>query len=153
MLLWNGACIVHEEFKATSIRELQKRHLNSAVLVHPESPQAVIELADVVGSTSQLLAAVTRLPHDTFIVATEEGIFYNMKQAAPDEKFILAPTGGKGATCRSCGHCPWMKMNNLQNMAESLERQDYEIIIDETIRKQALISVQRMMDFAEQHDV
>ena len=88
------------------------------------------------------------MDNDTFIVATDNGIFYKMKQAAPGKKFIEAPTGGVGATCMSCAHCTWMAMNGLENLALSLENGQNEIFVDETIRQQALKSVTRMMDFS-----
>ena len=148
MLLWQGSCIVHDEFKATELIKLRQQNPSAAVLVHPESPEEIIEQADVVGSTTQLINAATSMENDTFIVATDNGIFYKMKQAAPGKKFIEAPTGGAGATCMSCAHCTWMAMNGLQNLAHSLEYGDNEIFVDESIRQQALKSVTRMMNFA-----
>ena len=148
MLLWQGSCIVHDEFKASELNKLRKRHPSAAILVHPESPENIIDQADVVGSTTQLISAATSMNNDTFIVATDNGIFYKMKQAAPGKKLIEAPTGGVGATCMSCAHCTWMAMNGLQNLADSLEKGENEIFVDEKIRQQALKSVTRMMDFA-----
>ena len=148
MLLWQGSCIVHDEFKAVELNKLRQQYPSAAVLVHPESPEDIIEQADVVGSTTQLINAATKMTNDTFIVATDNGIFYKMKQAAPGKKFIEAPTGGVGATCMSCAHCTWMAMNGLENLAHSLEFGDNEIFIDEDIRQRALKSVSRMMDFA-----
>jgi len=148
MLLWQGSCIVHDEFKAIELSKLRKQHPSAAVLVHPESPENIIDQADVVGSTTQLIDASVKMDNDTFIVATDNGIFYKMKQAAPGKKFIEAPTGGVGATCMSCAHCTWMAMNGLENLALSLENGKNEIFVDETIRQQALKSVTRMMDFA-----
>ena len=148
MLLWQGSCIVHDEFKSIELNKLKQKHPSAAVLVHPESPENIIEQADVVGSTTQLINAATSMDNDTFIVATDNGIFYKMKQATSGKKFIEAPTGGAGATCMSCAHCTWMAMNGLQNLADSLEHGKNEIFIDETIRQQALTSVSRMMDFA-----
>jgi len=148
MLLWQGSCIVHDEFKATELNKLRERHPAAAILVHPESPENIIEQADVVGSTTQLINAASKMNNDTFIVATDNGIFYKMKQTAPGKKFIEAPTGGVGATCMSCAHCTWMAMNGLQNLADSLESGQNEIFVDESIRQQALKSVNRMMDFA-----
>ncbi len=148
MLLWQGSCIVHDEFKAIELNKLREQHPSAAVLVHPESPEEIIAQADVVGSTTQLINASTKMNNDTFIVATDNGIFYKMKQAAPGKKFIEAPTGGAGATCMSCAHCTWMAMSGLENLALSLENGKNEIFVDETIRQQALKSVTRMMDFA-----
>jgi len=148
MLLWDGSCIVHEAFKADAIKRLLKKHPDAAVLVHPESPQSVIDLADVVGSTTQLINAAARLPNPVMIVATDNGIFHKMKQAAPDKTFIEAPTGGVGATCESCAHCHWMAMNTLAKLADVLEHGQNEIHVDPAIREKALISTQRMIDFA-----
>lgn len=148
MLLWQGSCIVHDEFKAVELTKLRQQYPDAAVLVHPESPENIIAQADVVGSTTQLINAASKMENKTFIVATDNGIFYKMKQAAPNKKFIEAPTGGVGATCMSCAHCTWMAMNGLKNLADSLEKGDNEIFVDETIRQQALKSVTKMIDFA-----
>ena len=147
MLLWDGACIVHEEFKAQTLTGLRELHPDAAVLVHPESPAPVVEQADVVGSTTQLIDAARRLPNPTFIVATDNGIFYKMKQAAPGKQFLEAPTAGAGATCESCAHCPWMAMNSLERLAHVLETGTGEIHVDEEIRRKALKSTQRMIEF------
>ncbi len=148
MLLWDGACIVHEEFKARGILDLKKVYPDAAVLVHPESPEAVVDIADAVGSTSQLIKASQTLPNQRFIVATDRGIFYKMQQASPDKEFMEAPTAGNGATCRSCAHCPWMAMNDLESLAHVLETGDQEILVDPVLIPQALVPLQRMLDFA-----
>lgn len=148
MVIWDGACIVHEEFKARALEELKAEHPEAAVLVHPESPEDVIDMADAVGSTSQLIKAAHTLPNSSFIVATDYGIFYKMQQAAPGKTLIAAPTMGKGATCISCAHCPWMAMNGLHNLLETLKTGHNEIHVDEEIRVKALRSTQRMLDFA-----
>lgn len=147
MLLWDGACIVHEEFKARALGDVIEQHPKAAVLVHPESPQNVIEMADVVGSTTALINAAQTLPNKSFIVATDNRIFYKMKQLAPDKLFVEAPTAGEGATCKSCAHCPWMAMNGLHNLLQVLETGENEIQIDENIRKAAYRSTKRMLDF------
>ncbi|WP_114417236.1 quinolinate synthase NadA [Marinospirillum perlucidum] len=147
MLLWDGACIVHEEFKAKGILDLKKIHPTAAVLVHPESPASVVEVADVVGSTSQLLKAAGELPNETFIVATDRGIFYKMQQENPDKRFLEAPTAGDGATCRSCAHCPWMAMNSLERMLTSLEEGSDEIQVAPELIEKALVPLTRMLNF------
>ena len=147
MLLWQASCIVHERFKAAALENLASAHPDAAVLVHPESPEAVIALADVVGSTTQLINAAQQLPNSKFIVATDNGIFYKMKQAAPDKTFLEAPSAGEGATCESCAHCPWMAMNHLRNLAGVLKTGGNEIQVAEDIRIRALRSTQRMVDF------
>ena len=153
MLMWNGACIVHEEFKAVVLRNLMQQLPAAKVLVHPESPKSVIALADVVGSTSQIIKAAISMEQDTFIVATESGILHKMKALAPNKNFVIAPTAGEGATCESCSHCPWMKMNDLFGIKRILTRFEGEVLIDESIRKKAEGSIRRMVEFGKQHTV
>ena len=148
MVLWNGSCIVHEEFKASGLRKLKNVYPDAAVLVHPESPQSVVELADVVGSTTRIIQACHEMPNQQFIVATDKGIFYKMRQMAPHKTLIEAPTAGDGATCRSCAHCPWMGMNALENLHHSLLTGDNEIFVDANIARQALLPLERMVNFA-----
>ncbi len=147
MLMWDGSCIVHEEFKAQGILDLKKVYPQAAVLVHPESPESVVDIADVVGSTSQLIAAAQKLPYQQMIVATDQGIFYKMQQAVPDKQLLIAPTGGSGASCRSCANCPWMGMNSLQNLRDCLKQGSNEIEVDADIGAQAFTSLERMMNF------
>jgi len=150
MLLWQGSCVVHEKFKAEGIRALQVQYPDAAVLVHPESPAAVIALADVVGSTTQLIRAAAELPQQTLIVATDNGIFHKMHLAAPGKTLLEAPTGGVGATCVSCAHCPWMAMNGLKGLLHVLETGANEIKIDPAIGRRAVVSINRMLAFAGQ---
>jgi quinolinate synthase len=147
VLLWDGACIVHEEFKAKGVEDLKRLYPDAAVLVHPESPKAVVDLADVVGSTSQLIKAAQTLPNKEFIVATDQGIFYKMQQLNPDKVFHIAPTAGSGATCRSCANCPWMAMNSLEALANVFDQKDNEIFVDTELGRKAMIPLQRMLDF------
>ena len=149
MLMWDGECIVHDEFSAQALHKAKHLHPDAAVLVHPESPASVVEMADAVGSTSQLIKAATELPNQKFIVATDKGIFYKMKQLSPNKEFIEAPTAGNGATCRSCAHCPWMAMNGLEAMRDALvSHEGKEIFVDETLRLRALVPLDRMLGFA-----
>jgi len=150
MLLWDGACVVHEAFKAETLENLRKNYPQAAVLVHPESPMGVVAQADVVGSTTRLIKAVTELPNNQFIVATDNGIFHKMKKLAGDKQLIEAPTAGVGATCESCAHCPWMAMNSLNNLVSALEEMSNEIIIDESIRTKAVQPLTRMMSFGQE---
>ncbi len=148
MLLWQGSCIVHDEFKAEGISRLRQKYPDAAVLVHPESPREVILQADVVGSTTALINAASKMKNDTFIVATDNGIFYKMKQIAKHKRFIEAPTNGVSATCNSCAHCPWMAMNGLEDLASTIKSNLNEIKVNEQTRIKALRSVQRMLDFS-----
>ncbi|MGM0631422.1 MAG: quinolinate synthase NadA [Pseudomonadota bacterium] len=150
MLLWQGACVVHDEFKAKALEDMKKLHPEAAVLVHPESPENIVAMADAVGSTSQLIKASQELPNETFIVATDKGIFYKMQQLQPHKTFIEAPTAGNGATCRSCAHCPWMAMNGLKAIEEALTEggEAHEIHVDEALGKKAMVPLDRMLEFA-----
>ena len=147
MLMWDGACIVHEEFKAEGLKRLMEMHPEAGVLVHPESPKEVIALADIVGSTTQLINAAATRPENTFIVATDNGIFHKMKEVAPHKKFIEAPTMGEGADCESCAHCGWMAMNNLEKCLDTLNTGNNEILINNQIIDKAKNSIQRLLDF------
>jgi quinolinate synthase len=153
ILMWDGACIVHEEFKARGIADLKRVYPDAAVLVHPESPTAVLELADRVGSTTQIIRAACEMDNSRFIVATDQGIFYKLQQQAPDKEFIIAPTAGSGATCRSCAHCPWMAMNELETLSRVFSRTDNEIMIDPDIGERAMVPLRRMLDFARELQV
>lgn len=147
MLLWDGACIVHEEFKAKQLEDMKALYPEAAVLAHPESPTAVLELADVIGSTTQLIKATQELPQEQFIVATDRGIFYKMQQLSPNKTFIEAPTAGEGASCRSCANCPWMAMNTLEALLLSLQNGENEINVDPALIPKAVRPLQRMLDF------
>ena len=148
MLMWQGACIVHDEFKTKALIDMKTLHPDAAVLVHPESPAEIIDLADSVGSTSQLIKAAQALPNKKFIVATDRGIFYKMQQLCPDKEFFEAPTAGEGATCKSCAHCPWMAMNGLKEIEEALlNPTGREVFVDMNLRTGALKSLDRMLNF------
>lgn len=149
MIMWQGHCIVHDEFKSDALRVCRAQYPDAEVLVHPESPADVVEQANFVGSTSQIIKFAQRSTAESFIVATDRGIFYKMQQALPNKTLIIAPTAGESATCKSCALCPWMAMNTLEKMHTVLEHQSNEITIDETIRQKAYISLERMLNFAE----
>ncbi|MDG4868124.1 quinolinate synthase NadA [Guyparkeria sp. 1SP6A2] len=154
MLLWEGSCVVHDEFRADALAELKEKHPEAAILVHPESPEAVVDMADRVGSTSQLIKAAQELENPTLIVATDRGIFHKMAEAAPGKMLIEAPTGGRSATCVSCAHCPWMAMNGLVSVRDALRHpQGHEITVDPAIRVKAVESIQRMLDFSRQKGI
>ncbi len=151
MILWDGACIVHEEFKLKALREMQHLYPSAAILAHPESPLPILEVADVVGSTTQIINAAVERPEQKFIVATDQGIFYKLQQLAPDKEFIMAPTSGEGASCRSCAQCPWMGMNTLKNLYNSLLAESNEIKVDSKTAQLAMIPLQLMLDFRKQN--
>ncbi len=150
MLLWQGSCLVHDEFKAAELYLLKQEHPGAKVLVHPESPASVVAQADVVGSTSQILNAAKTMDATTFIVATDKGIFHKMQQQIPGKTFIEAPTAGYGATCKSCAQCPWMAMNSLENLARVLETEENEICVDTETARKAIVCIERMLDFSAQ---
>ncbi len=150
MLLWQGSCVVHDEFKTRELAELKAQHPGAKTLVHPESPPSVVALADVVGSTTQLIKASQALDANEFIVATDSGILHKMRMLSPGKQFLEAPTAGYGATCVSCNFCPWMAMNSLFGLLEILETGKNEIHVDPEIGKRAKISIERMLNFARQ---
>ena len=151
MLLWSGACVVHEEFKAKALTDLLRVYPEAGVLVHPESPASVIDIADAVGSTSAIIKAAKELPNETFIVATDRGIFHKLRRENPGKTFIEAPTAGDGATCRSCAHCPWMAMNELRNLdrllTDAAYRSSNEILVDPELGVRAKMPLDRMLAF------
>lgn len=147
MLIWQGSCVVHERFKADALANLKQHHPEAAVLVHPESPQAVVDLADVVGSTTVLINAVRDRDEQIFIVATDNGIFHKMREVAPGKTLIEAPTAGHGADCESCAHCEWMSMNTLDNCLNTIKTSANEIKIDPLVNQKAQNSIQKLLDF------
>lgn len=147
MLMWPGACIVHDEFKAAELAALKAAHPQAKVLVHPESPAEVAALADVVGSTSAILAAARSLDARTFIVATDSGMLHALRRHNPDKTFIEAPTAGNGATCKSCAHCPWMAMNSLAGVVHVLETGANAIDVDPALIPRARRAIDRMLAF------
>jgi quinolinate synthase len=149
MLLWNGACIVHEEFKGVELAELRTLHPAARVLVHPESPPSVIEQADYVGSTSGLINEVKTSSAQEFIVATDKGIFHKMQLAAPGKRLIAAPTAGRSATCKSCAECPWMAMNGLRSLRDVLANGTNEIHVPHDVATRARRPIKRLLDFAD----
>ena len=147
MVLWDGSCIVHDEFKFDGLQKMKKLHPDAEVLVHPESPKEVVGLADMVGSTSQILNSAKNSKSKKFIVATDKGIFYQLLKNNPNKEFYEAPTAGNGATCKSCSQCPWMGLNSLKNLEEVLKNLDNEIYVDPQISLQANKSLSRMINF------
>lgn len=147
MLMWNGACIVHDEFKAFELQALKQTHPDAKVLVHPESPVDVVALADVVGSTSAMLKAARTMDAQTFIVATDNGMLHALRQQNPGKHFIEAPTSGDSATCKSCAHCPWMAMNSLRGVWQVLQSGGNSITLDAALMTRACLPIERMLGF------
>ncbi len=150
MLMWSGACIVHDEFKAAELLALKHQHPDARVLVHPESPPGVIALADGVGSTSAILKAARDMESTRFIVATDNGLMHQLRAQNPHKVFMEAPTAGSSATCKSCAHCPWMAMNGLADVASVLDTLDNPIHIDPALIDRARLPIDRMLAFTAQ---
>tara|TARA_Y100000590_G_scaffold423239_1_gene528872 strand:+ start:62863 stop:63843 length:981 start_codon:yes stop_codon:yes gene_type:complete len=146
MILWDGSCIVHEEYKTQSLKKMIEKYQDCDILVHPESPRSIIQLADTVGSTTDLIKASKKSNHKYIIVATEKNIFYQMKKLSPNKIFLEAPTEGEGATCKSCGKCPWMEMNSVQKILNVFNKKN-EIILDKNIISKAKIPINKMVSF------
>ena len=147
MVLWQGSCIVHDEFKAFELQALMAEHPHAGVLVHPESPADVIALAHAVGSTSAILKAAQTMDADTFIVATDKGMLHKLRTLNPGKTFLEAPTAGNSATCKSCAHCPWMAMNGLADVARVLETGAGEVHVDSALGLRARLPIDRMLAF------
>ena len=135
------------------MQDLVQVYPEAAVLAHPESPVGVLELADFVGSTTQIIRAARELPNRQFIVATDQGIFHKLQKEAPGKEFIVAPTAGNGAECRSCASCPWMGLNSLQDLHDTLNHGDNEVHVDIELARQAMIPLRRMLEFAAQNSL
>jgi quinolinate synthase len=147
MLMWNGSCIVHDEFKAFELESLMREHPQAKVLVHPESPEHVVALADAIGSTSAILKAAREMDAKEFIVATDNGMMHKLRTLNPGKVFLEAPTAGNSATCKSCAHCPWMAMNGLADVARVLESGENEVHVDPLLIPRARQPIDRMLAF------
>ncbi|MBE2226193.1 MAG: quinolinate synthase NadA [Ignavibacteria bacterium] len=144
MLLWDGSCIVHETFSDRKIIALKTENPNALLIAHPECEEVVLSRADFVGSTSALLNFTKENPASEFIVATEEGIIYQMKKASPSKKFIPAPPD---ANC-ACNECPYMKLNTMEKLYLCMKEGKPEITLDEEIRLKALKPIQKMLEMS-----
>ena len=151
MLMWDGSCIVHEEFKAKELSELILKTPEAEVLAHPESTKGVLDQADFVGSTTALINYAQDSKAKNLIIATDKGIFYKMAQAAPDKNLIEAPTSGESATCKSCAACPWMSLNNLTSLKESIIHENNKIEVPLTIVADARKPIERLLEFASEN--
>ena len=147
MVLWNGACHVHEQFSVEKILELKNEYPNAIILAHPECKSVLLKLADFVGSTSALLKYATT--HDTkeYIVATEAGIIHQMQKECPDKTFIPAPPND--STC-ACNECSFMRLNTVEKLYSCLNDETPEVFVDEKIAKKAVKSIHRMLEISEQ---
>lgn len=144
MILWNGACMVHEIFSLEKITRLKLRHPNAKVIAHPECEEAVLQVADFIGSTTQLLKFSENDGADEFIVATETGILHQMQKNSPRKTFIPAPPNNSCA----CNDCPHMKLNTLEKLYLCLEYEQPELLMEEEIRKAAKIPIDRMLEIS-----
>lgn len=145
MLLWDGACHVHERFSAESIAELKKKYPGAPVLVHPECKRPVVLMADKVGSTAVLLKYALDSNNDTFIVATESGILHQMRKGAPHKNFIPAPP--VDSTC-GCNDCNYMKLNTLEKLRDCLRDETNEVFVDPTLAEKAIRPINRMLELS-----
>jgi quinolinate synthase len=144
MVLWQGACIVHETFSERKILQLKLEHPEAKLIAHPECEENILNYADYIGSTSGLLKFVQTDKSEEFIVATEPGILHQMEKAAPGKKFIIAPPE---ANC-SCNECPYMKLNTMEKLYLCMKNKSPEIVLDTEIRRKALIPIQRMLEMS-----
>lgn len=145
MLLWNGACHVHEEFSVEKIVELKKQYPDALVLAHPECRGAVLKIADVVGSTAALLKKAVASDCKNFIVATEAGILHEMRKQAPEKNFIPAPPNT--GTC-ACNECNYMRLNTLEKLYNCMKYEYPLVEVEESIRVKAVKPIQRMLDIS-----
>jgi quinolinate synthase len=144
MLLWNGACMVHEIFSLEKITRLKVRHPDAKLISHPECEEPLLRISDFIGSTTQLLAYVKQNPAKEFIVATEAGIIHQMAKQAPDKIIIPAPPDNSCA----CNECPHMKRNTLEKVYLCMEYEQPEILMEEELRLQAKKSIDRMLEIS-----
>ena len=145
MTLWPGACEVHVLFSAKKLYQLKAEHPDALVLAHPECLEAVLDYADIIGSTSRLIKEVETNPANKFIVATEDGIFHQMRKLRPDAELIQAPAEGSCA----CNQCPYMKLNTLEKIRNSLRDMNPEVEVSEALIEKAQLPLNRMMAITE----
>lgn len=146
MVLWDGACHVHEKFSVEKILELKKEYPDAKILVHPECKRPVVLIADKVGSTASLLSYAKESSSDKFIVATESGILHQMQKSCPEKTFIAAPPDD-ASTC-GCNDCSFMKLNTLEKLYKCLKDESPEIEVDEEIAKKAVLPIERMLSLS-----
>lgn len=147
MLLWDGACHVHEQFSLEKILDLKKDYPEAEIICHPECKRYIVEVSDYVGSTAGLLKYVIKSPKKQFIVATESGVLHEMRKACPDKEFIPAPPND--STC-ACNECNYMRMNTMKKLYNVLRFGIPEIFVDESVQKKAIRPIRRMLDISAQ---
>ena len=146
MLLWDGACVVHEAFSIDKLINTHKIYPNAKIIAHPESEDHILKTAEYIGSTSGLINYAKTNPAKEFIVATEAGILHEMQKEVPNKKLIPAPAV-EDNSC-ACSECPYMKMNNMQKLYLCMKYELPEVHVSEDIQKKALIPIQRMLDIS-----
>ena len=146
MVLWDGACHVHEQFSPARILELKRQYPDAAVITHPECKEAVVAVSDFVGSTAALLKYTVQSDKTRFIVATESGVIHEMRKRSPEKEFIPAPPE---ASARACNECEYMRMNTIEKLYNCLRFEMPEIYVDETVRQKAIRPIRRMLEISE----
>ncbi len=147
MIIWDGACHVHQQFSSEAIRILKKEHPEAKVLAHPECPDSVLKIADVIGSTAALLKFTKKDSSEKFIVSTESGILYQMQKESPSKTFFSVPSSDP---CKSCNDCQYMKMNTIDKMVSALENMKEEIFLGEEIIIKAKKPIERMLTISKE---
>ncbi|NPV12521.1 MAG: quinolinate synthase NadA [Ignavibacteria bacterium] len=145
MLLWDGTCMVHEQFVQSKLEKIKEENPDALIIAHPECEEKVLDISDFIGSTSQLLKFVKELNHNKFIVATETGIIHQMQKACPDKIFIPAPP--EDSTC-ACNECPHMKKNTLEKLYQCMVNLEPEIVLPDELIEKAYIPIKRMLDLS-----
>jgi len=145
MVVWQGACVVHELFSAQGLAKLLVRHPEAEVLAHPECEAAVLDQAHFVGSTTGIIRRATESKAKTLIIATEEGVFHQIRKKVPDKQIIQAP--GQDETC-SCNQCPYMRLNTLDKLYLCLRDLEPTVEVPEPIRARALRPIQKMLELS-----
>lgn len=148
MILWDGACMVHEAFSARMLKDMKEKYPEACVIAHPESEKPVLDLAEYIGSTTGLLKYTINSPEKEFIVATESGILHQMQKASPDKVFHVAPTSKDGRACQACQDCPHMKLNTMEKLYNCLKDETPEIILPEKTIKDARAAIDRMLEIS-----
>lgn len=148
MKLWNGSCIVHEQFSYKSLVKLKERHQDALIIAHPECPENLLDSADFIGSTSRLLSFVEQNKGRDFIVLTESGIIHQMKKLSKNSNFYVVPAIKEDISCVNCSNCPHMKLNTMEKIYEVLTEENNEIILSDDLRIRAKKPLSRMLELS-----